>query len=277
MPTHTFQHEAMATYFEVVISHDSNDYARQAATACWREVDQLENELSRFVETSDIARANRLACDQTIPIGDAALECLLIAADVSIATGRAFDAAFRSQRQPGFPADLPPFTLDPENHTLTSRAVKLGLDLGAVGKGFAVDRLSATLREWQIGSACVNSGGSTVLAWCNPEIEEPWRIGVGDGPAYRTVPLDGAALSASGTAVKGAHLIDPRSGQPVARTSRVWALAPTAAQADALSTAFFVMTEAEIAAFCTAHPQLGAALVAPGDELIVHGALRALL
>jgi thiamine biosynthesis lipoprotein ApbE len=54
----------------------------------------------------------------------------------------------------------------------------------------------------------------------------------------------------------------------------VWALAPTAAQADALSTAFFVMNEAEIAALCDAHPQLGAALAAPGEDLIVHGALR---
>ena len=69
------------------------------------------------------------------------------------------------------------------------------------------------------------------------------------------------------------HLIDPRTGQPAARTARTWALAPTAAHADALSTAFFLMNEADIAALCATHPQLGAALVAPGDELIVHGAL----
>ena len=54
-------------------------------------------------------------------------------------------------------------------------------------------------------------------------------------------------------------------------------IAGTAAQADALATAFFVMNEAEIAALCAAHPQIGAALVAPGEELIVHGALREIL
>jgi thiamine biosynthesis lipoprotein ApbE len=61
------------------------------------------------------------------------------------------------------------------------------------------------------------------------------------------------------------------------RTTRVWALAPGAAHADAFSTAFFVMNEAEIAALCAAHPQLGAGIAAPDEELIVHGALRAAL
>jgi thiamine biosynthesis lipoprotein len=77
--------------------------------------------------------------------------------------------------------------------------------------------------------------------------------------------------------VKGSHPIDPRTGEPAARLSRVWAYAASAAQADALATAFFVMNEAEIAALCAAHPQIGAALVAPGDDLIVHGALREVL
>ena len=88
------------------------------------------------------------------------------------------------------------------------------------------------------------------------------------------IHLLGASLSGSGTAVKGLHLIDPRTGQPAPRTSRTWAFAPEAAQADALSTAFFVMNEAEIAALCVAHPQIGAALAGPDEELIVHGALR---
>jgi FAD:protein FMN transferase len=104
-----------------------------------------------------------------------------------------------------------------------------------------------------------------------------WEIGIGEGRGYRTVPLLGASLSGSGTAVKGAHLINPRTGKPVLRTSRVWAYAPNAAQADALSTAFFVMNEAEIAALCAAHPQIGAGLSGADEELIVHGALRSAL
>lgn len=275
----TFQHEAMATYFEIMIDGQERDYARQAAEAAFRALDRLENTLSRYVESSDISRANRLARGQSISIQPETLDCLMTAVDISLATGRAFDPAYASVRPDDLDADLPPFLLNPEAHTLTSQADRLHLDLGAVGKGFALDQMADLLREWQIPSACLNAGGSSVLALeaPGPEAESAWTIGVGEGRGYRTLNLVGASLSGSGTAVKGSHLIDPRTKQPAKRISRAWAYAPNAAQADALSTAFFVMNEAEIAALCEAHPQIGAAVTGADDELIVHGALRAAL
>lgn len=275
----TFQHEAMATYFEITIAGHERDYARQAAETAFRELDQLENTLSRYIESSDISRANRLARGNSMAITHDTLEVLLIAADISMVTRRAFDPAYASTRPGNLASDIPPFTLDPDTHTLTSRADRLHLDLGAVGKGFALDRMADTLRDWGISSACLNAGGSSVLALEGPADVETtgWEVGLGEGRGHRTFPLRAASLSGSGTAVKGAHLIDPRTGKPALRNSRVWAFAPSAAQGDALSTAFFVMNEAEIAALCETHPQLGAALAAPGEELIVHGALRELL
>lgn len=270
----TFRHEAMATYFEIVIDGQTHDYARQACIEVFREIDRLESALSRFVESSDIARANRMARDETIMIGDDTLQCLLLAADVSLATQRAFDAAYASLRPTDLPDDVPPFTLDPEAHTLTSRVDQLHLDLGAIGKGYALDRSVEVLRGWSVAAASLNSGGSTAFALGHPGDATGWALGLGDGAAHRTLMLADVALSGSGTAVNGLHLIDPRTGEPAARHQRTWALAPGAALSDALSTAFFVMTEAEIAAFCAKHPQTGAALATPGDGLIVHGSLR---
>jgi thiamine biosynthesis lipoprotein len=263
-----FHHEAMATTFAIVIDGHPPDYARPAAAACWRELDRLESELSRYIESSDIARANRLARGETIRIGDDALRCLLLAAEATLATRGAFDAAYASERDPAAPADAPPFTLDPDAHTLTSLARRLHLDLGAIGKGYALDRLADTLRDWEITTACLQAGGSTALALDAPAGESGWPVGVGeeDDDSFRHVPLAHAAISASGIAVKGSHLIDPRTRAPAPRTRRVWAHAPTAALSDALSTAFFVMPDAAIADFCAAHPEIGAAFPHSGSS-----------
>lgn len=265
-----FRHEAMATTFEIFISNQKPEYARQAASAAWRELDRLETELSRYVETSDIARANRLANGERITIGEDALNCLLRAVDVTIATGRAFDSAYASDHV----GDSPPFTLDPETHTLTSRTERLHLDLGAIGKGYALDRMAAVLREWEISSACLQSGGSTALALDAPGGLDGWPIGLGEDEHHRTLTLTNVAMSGSGIAVKGTHLIDPRLHRPAPRSRRVWALAPDAAVSDALSTAFFIMSDDEIAAFCADRPEIGAAITLPDGQLVTQGALR---
>ncbi len=270
----SFQHEAMTTFFELTLAHENPDYARHAATAAWRLVDQLERELSRFQDGSEISRANGLARGASMLLTEDAFECLLVAADVSVATRRAFDPAYASVRPADLAPDLPPFTLDPSTFTLTSLTDRLRLDLGAVGKGYALDRVAALLAEWEIPAAYLNSGGSSVLAFGNcDESATGWPAALGEGIGYREVPLLGTSLSGSGTAVKGAHLVNPRTGAKVTRNGRVWALAPTAAQADALSTAFFVMETAEIAAFSAEHPAIGAAVAQADETLATFGRL----
>lgn len=268
---HTFAHEAMATTFAVHIAGHPAAYAGQAAAAAFRELDRLEGELSRYVESSDIARANRLAEGDDIVIGEDALRCLLLAARVSHDTGRAFDPSYASVFAAGAADDAPAFALEPECHRLISLVPRLHLDLGAIGKGYALDCLAGVLEEWSIGRACLQSGGSTALALDPPEGEAGWPVGVGDPPAERVLDLKRHALSGSGIAVKGAHVIDRRTGRAAARRTRVWALAGTAALSDALSTAFFVMDDDTIAAFCLRHPGV-TAFIARGDgTLVQHG------
>jgi len=269
----TFNHEAMATTFQIAVAGMPTEYARQATTAAFRELDRLTAELSRYVESSDIASINRLGRDESTPIGEDTLQCLLIAVQISAATNRAFDPAYASTRNKGTAPDAPLFAIDSSSHQLTSLTTQLHLDLGAVGKGYALDRMADTLREWDIESACLHSGGSTVLALAAPQELEGWPVGL----EAKTLFLSHRALSGSGIAVKGRHLIDPRSGQPASRMNLAWALAETAAESDALSTAFFVMTDSEVAAFCATHPAFGAVISDVAGSLVSYGAAPAVI
>jgi thiamine biosynthesis lipoprotein len=257
-----FNHEAMATTFQIFVAGRPADYARQAAAAAFRELENLENELSRFRETSDIARANRLGIGESLVLGDDALQCLLGAAQISALTNRAFDPAYASPRAAG--SDEPLFALDPAAHSLTSLTEGLHLDLGAVGKGYALDRMAETLGEWDIASACLQSGGSTAFALAAPPDAAGWPIGVADEVRNFTH----RAISGSGLAVQGEHLIDPRTGAPAKRTRRMWSLAGNAADADALSTAFFVMSDDAVVEFCREHPDYGAVFTLPDGRKV---------
>lgn len=259
MADFTFHHEAMATTFSIVVAGRDPAYARQAAAAAFRELDRLEGELSRYIESSDIGRANHLAENATIRVGEDCLRCLLLAAECSALTGRAFDPAYATARPPGTAPDEPLFALDPVEHTLTSLTPRLHLDLGAIGKGYALDRMAETLGEWDLADACLHGGGSSVLAIGAPPGTIGWEVGIGD----RKVLLSGRAVSGSGTAVQGEHIADPRNREAAGRGRRIWALAATAAASDAISTAFFVMRDEEVRDFCRAHPEFTAVIARP--------------
>ncbi|MGA2258847.1 MAG: FAD:protein FMN transferase, partial [Thermoguttaceae bacterium] len=134
------------------------------------------------------------------------------------------------------------------------------LDLGAIGKGFALDRMAAILAEWDLDSIMLWASTSTVLARRRSQDAPGQFVWIGPESARRSVSLNNAAMSASGTLVQGFHIIDPRFGRPATYRTRCWAKAPTAAEADALSTAFMVMADADIAFYCEKHPGVSAYL-----------------
>jgi thiamine biosynthesis lipoprotein len=245
----------MATTFKVTLVHDDAAYARQAGAAALAELDRIEGCLSRFVQSSDVARINRLGRGEHTAVQSDSLDCLRIALEVQRETGGAFDAAYGSR---GAWSAQPRFALDEAGHCVRALCEGLHLDLGGIGKGFALDRMAALLADWDVPAALLAASTSTVLAIGSPPGEAGWPIAFGPDEKPRRVHLKDRAFSGSGTAVKGGHIIDPRTQQPASGRFRAWAGAATAAVSDALSTAFMVLTEAEIRDYCRRHPEVSA-------------------
>lgn len=278
-----YSHEAMATTFEVIIVHEDGRYARQAAAAAFSELDRLEGELSRFIENSDISRLNNLPANHPLLLGLAAFECLQLSAGLYGETSGAFDitigsllACWRgddgtsrtpSEEQLNLARQLTGMgllKLDEAEHTVELLKSPVHVDLGGIGKGYAVDRMAELLREWSIDIALVSGGYSSVLALDGPPGKKGWPLTLSN-PRDRKetlvrTNLQGRALSGSGME-KGRHIIDPRTARPVEGKLTAWSSAPDAATADALSTAFMVMSPEQIKQYCLRHPDVLAMII----------------
>ncbi len=255
-----FAAEAMATTFRVQVVADDAVYARQAAAAAFEELERLERLLSRYEESSDISRINRLSAGQRTVVAVETFACLNAAQQLKQKTGGAFDVAYASADG----RDTASFRLDRASHTVEVLARRVQIDLGGIGKGYALDRMMRLLREWDISAAMLWASTSTVLAFGHPQLDRDWTVDFGSDGDLRRQTLRGTALSASGTAIKGNHIVNPRTGRP-APPRRTWVAAPTAAWADALSTAFMVMSLDEVRGCCRRDPRI-TAFVAGLDE-----------
>jgi len=268
-----FSHEAMASVFEVHGVHPDEPYAAQAAQAAFDLLDRLERELSRFLPNSDIARVNHLAAGESTRVSASTLECLVIARHMFDLTGGAFDVSLGR----GLPS------LELHSDDALVRATKSGvqIDLGGIGKGYAVDRMAELLEEWGLELALVHGGFSSVLALEPPTGREGWPLTLSDpSPPSRVLArlsVRQTALGASGLR-KGDHIVDPRTGGPVRGRLAAWvavprpetagAEAPAAAEegprvaatavADALATAFMLLSPEEIEGLCERSPGLEA-------------------
>ena len=257
-----FSHEAMATIFEVHADHPDAHYAAQAAQAAFELADRLERELSRFQPNSDITRINHLDAGEATRVSPTTLECLTIARHMYELTGGAFDVSIGT--------GLTSLELDPHDWTVRASERGVRVDLGGIGKGYAVDCMAELLEDWGLERALVHGGFSSVLALEPPADADAWPLTFSDPAGVRRVLVSVAvrqtALSASGVC-KGVHIVDPRTGEPVRGRRAAWtairrppAEAPApgadtprlaaAAVADALTTAFMLLSAAEIDAMC---------------------------
>jgi len=290
---HRFRHDAMATVFEIIICYDDHEYARQAAYAAFDELDRIEQQLSRFVENSDISQISDLAPNELLILGPEAFQCLQLSLDMYAQTRGAFDVSLgalydcwldgdKNLRTPAH-QDLDfarqhtgsdHITIDQFAHTVKVDISPLLIDLGGIGKGYAVDQMAALLSEWEIDTAFIHGGCSSVLAVGTPDGTNGWPVTLSHPNDRRItlarIELSDRTLGSSGLQ-KGCHIMDPRTAKPVDAKLAAWSCAPDAATADALSTAFMIMSEKQVDQYCHEHPDIMAMVVTQNENILRFG------
>ena len=151
--------------------------------------------------------------------------------------------------------------LNEDEHTIELLTSGVQVDLGGIGKGYAVDKMAELLREWSIDTALVSGGYSSVRALDGPVETNGWPLTISNPENRKEIlarpRLQNRALGSSGIK-KGRHIIDPRTMQPVRDKFAAWSSSPDAATADALSTAFMIMSPDEIERYCSHHSEIAA-------------------
>src|SRR6202030_2393798 len=152
----------------------------------------LEASLSRFRMNSEVARLADLVPGAKMRVSEPAFACLQIAKRIERATQSAFcatPAALKAQ------PSLPQWDLLPEEHSILCVGGQLEFDLGAIGKGFALDRVAELFRQWECSSFLLVAGGSSILAGDQPPDTPGWSCGLGEDNASQRFFLTHASLS----------------------------------------------------------------------------------
>jgi len=258
-PVHQ-QRYSMGTMFDIVAYHESRQAAERAIGQALDEIERLDRVMSHFKADSDLARLNRDARNRFVQVDADLYDVIRQSIDVSRLSDGAFDvtvaplARMWKKAQDGGESPTrdeiagvqrcvgyDKVDLEAPNR-IRFRSDCLEIELGGIGKGYAVDRAMAVLRTAGIRDAMVNGGSSSIAGIGTPPGGKGWPVRLGADAASEELWLRDVSIS---TSQQDGAIIDPRTGAPAPLTVSVTVSASNATLADALSTALVIMTRAD--------------------------------
>ena len=284
------KHYAMGAVFEIITYQTHPTQASHAMDRAFQEIDRLEQVMSIYKPASELSRLNRTAYlhAQTVTpdlyqvIQESLHYSELSEGEFDVTAGlltERWKAVGRGEQVPS-PAEeerlrcgvgYRQVELIPPNR-IRFHSSRLAVDLGAIGKGYAVDRTAAVLRSCGIECALINSGGSTFYAMGFPPGQSGWLVHLCD-PSAQVDPyvlLNENSVSTSQQTPPSllgmppfGHIIDPIAGEPLKSATAVSVVAESATASDALSTAFLLMGPAKGRDLVKRLPNVAAVWISP--------------
>lgn len=290
---------AMGSYFEIRCGARVPGVVELASRALDL-IDALEAQMTIHSDDSEISRLNATAHLGPVAVEPGLFALLERAIELSRLTGGAYDVTSGALSEAwGFvrgPKRVPDagtlaqarartgwqhLQLDPEARTVRFNVPGMRINLGSIGKGYAIDRAAQVIRNhWFPTSALIHGGQSSVCALGSPpgKFGSRWEIALRN-PFRPETPLGVIRVRNRGLGTSGGafqqfeaegriygHILDPRTGEPAHGPASVTVLAPTAADADALSTAFYLLGPEAARDHVARNPEVGVVIVLAGDQ-----------
>ncbi len=259
-----FRHKAMNTMFELYIAGEEDNYASQAAHEVFKEIDIIENDLSKFIPGSDISKINNSPVNTAVVVGEHAFEALSDCRQLYEITSGSFNVTIgklidkwkegviheNNEEDDDISHNQFPLIINDTDFSII-KISGISIDLGGYGKGYGLDKAAEMLKEWSVGSFLISGGYSTVLTYDSGESIKGWPVSISD-PSGKSDPkilsIRNTSLSSSGME-KGRHIIDPKS-QNAAPRKAVWTACHSAAWSDAFATALMILDIDEVSKIC---------------------------
>ena len=296
----------MGTRIYVELWDTDATHGQACIDAVMADMQRIDDLMSHYKPESQLSRINQHATEAPVQVDKELFDLIKLSTHYSEITEGAFDITYASvgylynypnhvhPTEEQIKAALPAVNwrnmkFDDAHHTVFFEHKGMRIDLGGIGKGYAVDHGIDILKKMGIQHAVVTAGGDSRIIGKRIQadgMERDWLVAIRhpDDPnkVVTRIPLSDAAMSTSGdyeryfdeNGVRYHHIIDPRTGHSASKVRSATVIGPTATQTDGMSKTAFVLGPEKALEIINRMPEYDAVFVAPDGKVFYSNGLR---